>query len=65
MVRYVGEWHTHPPRGRAVPSFTDVEQLVALRRELRREGLPATMLIAGSDGVGLVQLTDLPGSTAA
>ncbi len=60
MVRYVGEWHTHPRWSRAIPSSTDLEQLLALRGELRREGLPATMLIAGSDGVGIVQLAEPP-----
>lgn len=56
MVRYVGEWHTHPRDSPAMPSATDVGQLVLLRQELRREGLPATMLIAGSDGERVVVL---------
>ena len=58
MVRYVGEWHTHPKHSPAIPSATDIGQLVTLRQELRREGLPATMLIAGSDGQRVVLLTD-------
>ncbi len=58
MVRYIGEWHTHPCGSEAMPSALDIEQLVALRRELRREGLPATMLISGSDGERLVALSD-------
>ena len=58
MVRYVGEWHTHPHGSEAMPSAIDIEQLLALRRELRREGLPATMLISGSDGERVVALSD-------
>lgn len=58
MVRYIGEWHTHPRGSEAMPSALDIEQLVSLRRELRREGLPATMLISGSDGERVVALSD-------
>ncbi len=58
MVRYIGEWHTHPRGSEAMPSAVDIEQLVALRRELRREGLPATMLISGSDGERVMALSD-------
>jgi len=58
MVRYIGEWHTHPHGSEAMPSALDIEQLVALRRELCREGLPATMLISGSDGERVVALFD-------
>jgi len=41
-----------------MPSALDIEQLVALRHELRREGLPAAMLISGSDGERVVALSD-------
>ena len=58
MVRYIGEWHTHPHGSKAMPSALDIEQLVLLRRELRREGLPATMLISGSDGERIMALSD-------
>ena len=58
MVRYVGEWHTHPKGHCARPSAVDLKQLLLLRSELRREGLPATMLIAGEDEVSMVQLMD-------
>ena len=58
MVRYIGEWHTHPRGKDAMPSALDLVQLVALRRELRREGLLAVMLISGSDGERVVALSD-------
>lgn len=61
MVRYIGEWHTHPCRSTSTPSSTDLEQLVSLRHELRREGLPATMLIAGADGERVILLDGLGG----
>lgn len=58
MVRYIGEWHSHPRGSQAMPSTLDIRQLLALRAELRREGLPATMLISGSDGERAVVLSD-------
>ncbi len=48
----------HPRGSEAMPSALDIEQLVTLRRELRREGLPATMLISGSDGERIVALSN-------
>lgn len=56
MVRYIGEWHTHPRGHASKPSVVDLEQLLILRHELRREGLPATMLISGADGESVVLL---------
>lgn len=50
QLRYVGEWHSHPPRSSAMPSSTDLRQLAWLRHELEAEGLPALMAIAADDG---------------
>jgi hypothetical protein len=50
QLRYVGEWHSHPPRSSALPSSTDLRQLAWLRHELEAEGLPALMAIAADDG---------------
>ena len=61
MVRYVGEWHTHPAGHSSDPSMIDFEQLVTLRQELSREGLPATMLIVGETDIGIVQLQEASG----
>lgn len=50
QVRYVGEWHSHPKQHSAMPSATDVRQLVDNAAELTAEGLPALMAIAADDG---------------
>lgn len=57
QVRYVGEWHSHPRRHSAMPSQTDVAQLLGLRDELGREGIPPVMMIAGERDVALVSAT--------
>jgi hypothetical protein len=46
QIRYVGEWHSHPPRASRMPSMIDLAQVAWLRRELAQEGLPAVMAIA-------------------
>ncbi len=50
QLRYIGEWHSHPPRSSAMPSSTDLRQLAWLRHEIESEGLPALMAIAADDG---------------
>ena len=62
QVRYVGEWHTHPRGHDARPSMTDLEQLMGLQEELRREGIPPVMLIIGEHGPGIA--STLPVATA-
>lgn len=47
IVNYVGEWHSHPHGSSAQPSSADIYQMVHLANELRRDGLPALMLIVG------------------
>lgn len=49
-VRYIGEWHSHPPGSSALPSAIDLRQLDWLRRELEVEGLPACIAIAADSG---------------
>jgi len=58
QVRYVGEWHSHPPGHSALPSAVDVRQLVFLRSELVRESLPPLMLIVGEQNVTLLAAED-------
>lgn len=50
QLRYVGEWHSHPDWATALPSSTDLTQLVWLGQELELEGLPGLMAIAAHDG---------------
>ncbi|MBT9293090.1 ThiF family adenylyltransferase [Prosthecodimorpha staleyi] len=47
QVRYVGEWHSHPPRYSVQPSGTDLIQLSWLARVASMEELPALMVIVG------------------
>ena len=61
QVRYVGEWHSHPAGQPASPSPTDLKQLDFLRAEMRRDSLPALIMIAGTDSeVSVISLDDLP-----
>lgn len=51
QVRYVGEWHSHPPRHPTSPSLLDLAQLGWTSRVLAAEAMPGLMLIVGDDGV--------------
>jgi hypothetical protein len=46
QVRYVGEWHSHPPRTSACPSPTDDRQLDWLAALMGMDSMPALMVIA-------------------
>jgi hypothetical protein len=46
QVRYVGEWHSHPPRSSARPSAIDGEQIDWLAALLHMDSMPALMFIA-------------------
>lgn len=54
QVRYVGEWHSHPPRVAALPSPTDLSQIDWLAALFDMDTLPALMLIAGDKGVTVI-----------
>lgn len=47
IVRYVGEWHSHPPDISTNPSCVDIELLAFLAEQMSAEGLPAVMGIIG------------------
>ncbi|RON69385.1 ThiF family adenylyltransferase [Pseudomonas fluorescens] len=53
IVDYVGEWHSHPDGCPARPSVHDEKLLNTLHRQLSEEGLPALMVIAGQEGLGV------------
>ncbi|MEP9347821.1 ThiF family adenylyltransferase [Xanthobacter sp. KR7-225] len=46
QVRYVGEWHSHPPRSSARPSTTDGRQIDWLAALMGIDSMPALMVIA-------------------
>jgi hypothetical protein len=48
QVRYVGEWHSHPPRSSARPSCIDGEQIDWLAALLDMDSMPALMVIAAA-----------------
>jgi integrative and conjugative element protein (TIGR02256 family) len=49
IVSYIGEWHSHPPGSSTRPSSHDINLLIYLAETLKREGLPAIMLIVGKN----------------
>jgi len=53
VVDYVGEWHSHPDWCAARPSVDDQKLLDTLQRRMSAEGLPALIMIAGRDEVGV------------
>ena len=52
VVRYVGEWHSHPTGYNALPSQDDVRQLEFLTCSLSVDGMPAMMMIMSESSVG-------------
>ena len=47
QIRYVGEWHSHPPYAVARPSSVDLDQIDWLSAVMRMDCMPALMLIVG------------------
>jgi len=54
QVRYVGEWHSHPPRYPIQPSNIDLTQIHWLAQVLSMENRPGIMLIIGDAGINLL-----------
>jgi hypothetical protein len=54
QVRYVGEWHSHPPRYSLQPSSIDLTQIGWLAEVLSMENRPGIMLITGDAGINLL-----------
>ena len=54
QVRYVGEWHSHPPRVPALPSPTDLSQIDWLAEIFKMDSLPTLMLIAADQCVSII-----------
>jgi integrative and conjugative element protein (TIGR02256 family) len=53
QIRYVGEWHSHPPNASAGRSSTDDRQLDWLATLMGLDELPALMLIAAEREISL------------
>ena len=53
-VRYVGEWHSHPPGCATLPSKTDLGQIAWLTFELSIDDCPALMMIAGDEDIRII-----------
>ena len=54
QVRYVGEWHSHPPRSSARPSAVDGEQIDWLAALMEMESMPALMVIAAEHETAVI-----------
>lgn len=54
QVRYVGEWHSHPPRTSARPSAMDGAQIDWLAALMGIDSIPALMLIAGESETAVI-----------
>lgn len=48
-LKYIGEWHSHPPDASLNPSEDDKKLFSWLKEEMGKINLPALMLIMGSD----------------
>jgi hypothetical protein len=46
QIRYVGEWHSHPPKASARPSVIDGQQIDWLAALTGMDSMPALMVIA-------------------
>lgn len=53
MVRYVGDWHSHPAGYPATPSGLDIVLLATLADRLAEDGVPAVMVIISDEEIGI------------
>ena len=54
QVRYVGEWHSHPPLASARPSAIDGRQIDWLAALMDMDSMPALMLIAAERELAII-----------
>ena len=54
QLRYVGEWHSHPPHASAHPSPVDALQIDWLAGLLGMDSMPALLLIAADTGTAVI-----------
>lgn len=55
VVRYLGEWHSHPRGASTRPSTDDRMQIAQLTLAMANDGLPALQLIVGDTDMHIVQ----------
>lgn len=53
MVRYVGDWHSHPEGFSARPSGLDLILIATLADRLAENGVPAVMVIVSEEAIGV------------
>ena len=53
-LRYIGEWHSHPPQASAHPSPDDADQIDWLAGLLGMDSMPALMLIAADTETAVI-----------
>jgi hypothetical protein len=53
-VRYVGEWHSHPPSSSARPSTVDGQQIDWLAALMGMDSMPALMVIAADHELSVI-----------
>jgi hypothetical protein len=54
QIRYVGEWHSHPPRSSARPSSVDDLQLDWLAALMGMDSMPGLMVIAADKEIAII-----------
>lgn len=54
QARYVGEWHSHPPRSSARPSAVDGQQIDWLAALMGMDSMPALMVIAAERELAVI-----------
>ena len=54
QVRYVGEWHSHPPPASARPSSVDAHQIDWLAALMGMDSMPALMLIVAEKQIAVI-----------
>jgi hypothetical protein len=54
QVRYVGEWHSHPPQASSRPSLVDARQIDWLAALMGMDSMPALMLIAADQEMAVI-----------
>lgn len=57
LIRYVGEWHSHPKGCGTGPSKIDLSQLAILAETLSSDGCPGVQVISGDGELGVSLLS--------